>query len=140
MSSHPASTVLASDVDPYPAGLEVVATLGAIATVLLAPFVGLLAWLKGHRRSGLAGWSAWLLAMFFSFFPNHRLENEVEGSSSWLVENWFLFQFVAYLLAFVGLAVSIVAAMRLARPDSWWAQRRYSAERFQRSLATYRDP
>jgi hypothetical protein len=45
-----------------------------------------------------------------------------------------------YVFAGVGLVLGIfafVGAIRLAKPESWWARRNYSGEKLERSMARF---
>lgn len=109
--------------------IEMVAAYGAIATVFVAPFTAMAAWLKGHRWAGVIGWLGWALAILVSFFPTR-----LQASATWLVENIDSVQTFAAFTAVGCLAISLVPAVRLARPSSWWAQRRYRSEKYERSV------
>ena len=41
---------------------------------------------------------------------------------------------VASLTAVIFLAISLLGAVRLAKPSSWWAQRRYREEKYEKSV------
>lgn len=112
--------------------IEVAALWGAVATVFVAPFTNVAAWLKGRRWAAVIGWLGWVLAVFVLFFPIRLLEDEPTGV--WLVENFRSVKTVASLTAVVFLVISLLAAVRLAKPSSWWAQRRYREQKYQKSV------
>lgn len=112
--------------------IEVAALWGAVATVFVAPLTNVAAWLKGRRWAALIGWLGWALAMFVLFFPIRLLEDE--PTDVWLVENYDSVRTAASSTAVVFLVISLVAAVRLAKPSSWWAQRRYREEKYQKSV------
>jgi len=112
--------------------IEVIALWGAVGTVLVAPFTSVAAWLKGHRWSAVIGWLGWALALFALFFPIRLLEDEPAGV--WLVENLPSVKTVASFTAVAFLVISLLAAVRLAKSSSWWAQSRYRDGKYQRSV------
>ena len=100
--------------------------------VFVALFTNVTAWLKERRWAAVIGWLGWVLAMFVLFFPIRLLEDEPTGV--WLVENFRSVKTVASLTAVVFLAISLLVAVRLAKPSSWWAQRRYREEKYEKSV------
>ncbi len=68
--------------------------------------------------------------MFALFFPIRLLEDEPAGV--WLVENFPSVKTVASFTAAAFLVISLLAAVRLAKSSSWWAQSRYRDEKFER--------
>lgn len=112
--------------------IEVIALWGAVGTVLVALFTSVAAWLKGHRWSAVIGWLGWALAMFALIFPIRLLEDEAAGA--WLVENFRSVKTVASFTAVAFLVISLLAAVRLAKSSSWWAQSRYRDEKYERSV------
>lgn len=112
--------------------IEMVALYGAVGTVFVAPFTSTVGWLKGHRWAAVIGWLGWVLAMLVLFFPIHLLEDE--PAWVWLIENLRSVQIGASFTAVAFLVISLVADFRLAKPSSWWAQRRYRSEKYERSV------
>ncbi len=112
--------------------IEVAALWGAVATVFVAPFTSVAAWLKWRRWAAVIGWLGWALAVFVLFFPIRLLEDEPTGV--WLVENFRFVKTVTSLTAVVFLVISLLAAVRLAKPSSWWAQSRYREEKYEKSV------
>ena len=112
--------------------IEIVAVYGAVVTVFVAPFTAIAAWLKGHRSAGVIGWLGWVLAMLVSFFPIRLLQEK--AAADWLVENFDSVGTYAAFTAVGLLVISLTAAVRLARPSSWWAQRRYRSEKYERAV------
>jgi hypothetical protein len=112
--------------------IEMIAVYGAVVTVFVAPVTSMAAWLKGHRWAGVIGWLGWVLAMLVSFFPIRLLEDQ--PAADWLVQNFGSVGTYAAFTAVGFLVISLIAAVRLARPSSWWAQRRYRSEKYERAV------
>jgi len=112
--------------------IEMVAVYGAVVAVFAVPLTSTAAWLKGHRWAAVIGWLGWALAMLVLFFPIRLLEDQ--PAADWLVENFDSVQTYVGFAAVGFLVNSLMAAIRLARPSSWWAQRRYRSEKYERAV------
>ena len=101
---------------------------GGLVLVLLV--LGILSWMRGRKIGSvliflvlLVG-AGWFLAPP-SWFEG-RLDVDEASVSLWLG-----------IAVLVALMLGVFAMARLAKPSSWWAQRRYASEKYDRSVERY---
>lgn len=97
---------------------------GVIALALLT--LGFVAWLKGRRLGALLIWLVLTAGWFWFVTP-----------LSW-TEGWAIDESIVSLgigvAAGVALLFGLFATLRLAKPSSWWAQRRYASEKYDQAV------
>ena len=88
------------------------------------------AWLKGHTTAVVLVWVVNAITLAWLFVPEsvERVLNDVVAAPT------LVLMATALLLA---LLLGTAAAIRLARPSSWWAQRRYRSEKYAESVDRY---
>ena len=98
-----------------------------IAAVALALVLGFVSWLKGRKLVAVLVWALLGLASALMMTPVATIQGIVSADSTEL--NYGL---LAILVAAV--TFGLVTAIRLARPPSWWAQRRYDNDRYAQAI------
>ena len=88
------------------------------------------AWLKGHTTAVVMVWIVNAITLTWLFLPD-----VVEQVLSDVVEAPTVVLMSAALL--LALLLGTFAAVRLARPSSWWAQRRYRSEKYAEAVDRY---
>jgi len=92
----------------------------AIATgvaIVVIPVAGFVSYSKGHRWQAYLGLVSWAVAVASFFFAT--------------------FQDVANVVATAGMTLVVFYSLRLARPASPWAKRRYPGPKYRRSVKRY---
>lgn len=103
-------------------------SVGSVALVILLGVVlGFISWLKG--RKVVAIMVLLLIGVFVTslMLPLATIQNLAEVSRSTLTWSLIGVAGAAVLLGFFS-------AFRLARPPSWWAQRRYDNDRYAQAI------
>lgn len=98
-----------------------------LALLLIGLVLGLVSWLKGRKFLALVVWALLGIGVALLVVPLETIENLVRTDSSTL--NW---SFIGISVA--AMAIGLVSAVRLARPPSWWAQRRYDNDRYAEAI------
>lgn len=102
--------------------------VGTVALVLLLGVgLGLASWLKGRKALAILVWMLVGASAAILLMPLSTIQDLVEISGSNLV--WSLVGIVA-----AALLIGFFSAVRLARPPSWWAQRRYDNDRYAEAI------
>lgn len=102
------------------------------ASVLAVGLVsGVIAWLKGRKVLALLAWIVLGGVAVAVLAPQSWVETVVgtdRTTASWLI------------LGVVGaaLAIGVTASWRLAKPSSWWAQRRYDNDKYALTINRHR--
>ena len=88
------------------------------------------AWLKGHTTAVVLIWTVNAITLAWLFVP------DIVGR---VVNDLVTGQFVALMAVALVLALVLgtLAAFSLARPSSWWAQRRYASDKYDESVSRY---
>lgn len=98
----------------------------------VAVLAALFAWLKGYRLIPVVTWVASALGIVLLFVA--QIQDAIPELADWLYENAAtVLAVVGSLVAASGLA-DIVYAVRLAKPASWWAQRRYDSDKYDHAV------
>ena len=98
-----------------------------IGVVALGLVLGFVSWLKGRKIVAVLVWALLGVAVALMLTPLETVQQVVSADSTELVYG---------LLAMLGAAVAfgLITAVRLARPPSWWAQRRYDNDRYAEAI------
>lgn len=107
----------------------VVAWMAGVLTVGLA--LGVVAWLKGRRPAAVVVFVLLGAGVGIALVPFSWIEERLTIDSS--MAAWVLIGIVG-----TALLVGLVAAVRLARPPSWWAQRRYDNDTYAAAIQRHR--
>lgn len=98
-----------------------------LAALFVGLVLGILSWLKGRKLAAILVWLLLGTAVALLALPLDTVQRLVTADPPTL--NWSL------LGIFVGaMAIGLIAAIRLARPPSWWAQRRYDNDRYAEAI------
>lgn len=120
-------TRLGELLDQWP-GLSELAFLimtGALAVVLL--FAGLIAWLKGRKLSAVLIWLVFVVAVAWFLTPITWFANLVEVDEDTVSAS-------VGIACGVAVVWGVLVDVRLAKPSSWWAQRLYTSEKYDRAV------
>lgn len=98
-----------------------------VLVLLLGVGLGLASWLKGRKALAILVWMLVGASAAILLMPLSTIQDLVEISGSNLV--WSLVGIVA-----AALLIGFFSAVRLARPPSWWAQRRYDNDRYAEAI------
>lgn len=102
--------------------------VGSVTLVILLGIVlGLASWLKGRRALAILVWILIGVGAAILLLPLPTIQGIVATSESSLT--WTLIGVVV-----AALLIGLFSAIRLARPPSWWAQRRYDNDRYARAI------
>ena len=85
--------------------------------MVVIPAAGFVSYSKGHRWQAYAGLGSWVLGVL----------------SFWIVE----LEGAANVIATLGLILVVFYSLRLARPASPWAKKRYRGPKYRRSVKRY---
>jgi MFS superfamily sulfate permease-like transporter len=85
--------------------------------IVVIPVAGFVSYSKGHRWQAYLGLVSWAVAVASFFFAT--------------------FRDVANVVATAGMTVVVFYSLRLARPASPWAKRRYPGPKYRRSVKRY---
>lgn len=101
------------------------AGIGAVTLIF-----GIVAWLKGRRIVAVFVWLTLVVAAL-----------RVLGLASWIddladEDAATVDQAIAGAVMFSAL-LGLIVGFRLAKPSSWWAQRRYSSDKYSRAVDRY---
>lgn len=107
----------------------VVAWMAGFLAVGLA--LGIVAWLKGRRPAAVVVLVLLGAAVGIALVPFSWIAQRLAIDSS--TAGWALIGIVG-----TALLVGLVAAVRLARPPSWWAQRRYDNDTYAAAIERHR--
>ncbi len=101
-----------------------------------SPVAAMVCFWKGKRVLGLMG-SVALPAAGFTFIMFKMADNELAKSDGGLEDiGKSIFYAMALMLVIAGLAIpSLSGSVRLARPNSRWASKRYDEDKMNRALA-----
>jgi hypothetical protein len=91
--------------------------------ILLAIGLGVASWLKGRKAVAVLVWLLIVVGAAVLLLPLSTVQGIVETSTSNIA--WSLIG-----VAGAALLIGFFSAVRLARPPSWWAQRRYDNDRY----------
>ncbi len=97
------------------------------ALLLIGLVLGFLSWLKGRKFLALVVWVLLGIAVALLVVPLDTIENLIRTDSSTL--HWSLIG-----ISVAAIAIGLISAVRLARPPSWWAQRRYDNDRYAEAI------
>lgn len=95
--------------------------------LLLGLVLGFVSWLKGRKFLAIFVWLLMLAGSALLALPLDTVQRIVDADSSSL--HWALFGLVAG-----AVGIGFITAIRLARPPSWWAQRRYDNDRYAEAI------
>ncbi len=98
-----------------------------LAVLVLSLLLGFVSWLKGRKLAAILVWVLLGLAATLLVTPLDTIQRLVNADS--LTLNWGLVGGLA-----TAMAMGLIAAIRLARPPSWWAQRRYDNDRYAEAI------
>lgn len=102
--------------------------VGSVGFVLVLGLVlGFLSWLKGRKFVAFLVWLLLLGATLIITIPLETIQSLIETDSSSL--HWALFGFAG-----ASIGIGLITSIRLARPPSWWAQRRYDNDRYAEAI------
>ena len=98
-----------------------------IGVLLLGLILGFVSWLKGRKLVAMLVWALLGTAVALMVTPIETVQELVSAESNELNYS---------LLGMFGVAVTfgLITAVRLARPPSWWAQRRYDNDRYAEAI------
>jgi hypothetical protein len=100
--------------------------LGIGVATLSALLLSVVAWAKGRKVVAVLMWLCLVLLGLLASLPTSATDNL---SLEWSAVGVGLLVALAVLLV-----VGVFVAARLATPSSWWAQRRYESEKYDRSV------
>lgn len=109
--------------------------IAAGATVVLVGVVeGIISWLKGRKFTALLVWILLGALTILVLAPVSWTEGLLPGFENQLdadpeLMRWGLIGAVALVLA-----LGLLSSARLAKPSSWWAQRRYTSDKYDRAV------
>lgn len=104
------------------------ALAGSVAfVILLAIGLGLASWLKGRKALAMIVWLMIGVGTAVLLLPLSTIQSLVEISTSNL--SWSVMG-----AAIAAVLIGLFSAVRLARPPSWWAQRRYDNDRYAEAI------
>lgn len=104
------------------------ALVGSVAfVILLGIALGLASWLKGRRAVAILVWLLIGVCAVILLLPLSTIQDFFDTSTSTLTLS-------VIGIAAAALLVGFVSAVRLARPPSWWAQRRYDNDRYAQAI------
>ena len=98
--------------------------------ILLSLALGLASWLKGRKALAILVWLLLGVGAAILLLPLATIQGLVQVAASSL--SWWL---IGVMLAALG--IGLFSAVRLARPPSWWAQRRYDNDRYAEAIARH---
>lgn len=102
--------------------------VGSVGLVILLVIgLGLASWLKGRKALAILVWLLIGAGVALLLTPLSTIQDLIEASTSNLV--WSLIG-----VAGAALLIGLFSAVRLARPPSWWAQRRYDNDRYAEAI------
>lgn len=101
------------------------AVVGAVGLALIG--VGLVTWLKGQTVVSFVVWLVFVAAAAWVLLPPERVDALIEAEPTVVAQS------VVWAVA-AALAIGLVFAFRLAKPSSWWAQRRYSSDKYDQAV------
>ena len=98
-----------------------------IGVLLLGLILGFVSWLKGRKLVAMLVWALLGTAVALMVTPIETVQQLVSADTDELNYS---------LLGMFGVAVTfgLITAVRLARPPSWWAQRRYDNDRYAEAI------
>lgn len=106
--------------------------VGCVAIVILLGIgLGLISWLKGRKALAALVWLLIGAGAAILVTPLTTIQDLLEISSSNLA--WSLIGVIA-----AALVIGFFSTVRLARPPSWWAQRRYDNDRYAEAIERHR--
>lgn len=104
------------------------AFVGSVGVVVvLCISLGLVSWLKGRKAVAILIWLLIGLSAAVLVLPLATVQTLIDTTTSALA--WSVFGSAVGALVF-----GFVSAARLARPPSWWAQRRYDNDRYAEAI------
>lgn len=108
--------------------IGVLVGVGITAAGLL--ILGYIAWLKGHRLGAFLMWLVLMLGAGWLIAPTAWSEDWLNVDES-TVTLWL------GVAAGVSIVFGVFVTARLAKPSSWWAQRRYASEKYDRAVERF---
>lgn len=105
-----------------------VVALVVIGSVALALFIiGLVTWLKGRKVVSVLVWLVFAGSAIWTLAPASWTESLLTAEPM---------EIANVVVAAVGgaLLIGLLYAIRLAKPASWWAQRRYSSDKYDQAV------
>ncbi|MEA1903811.1 MAG: hypothetical protein U9N56_09820 [Actinomycetota bacterium] len=106
---------------------------GAVA-LGLSSLAAFFSWLKGHRTVPLFTWTASIVAILMLLFDVPTIEEFLPALGEWMAANEDVILLSVGIAVLVGGIGSFLGAVRLARPSSWWAQRRYDSDKYEAAV------
>ncbi len=98
-----------------------------LVVLVLGGVTGFVSWLKGRSLIALLVWTLLGTATALLVVPIETIQRMVDADS--LTLNWSLIGMFS-----AAIAIGLISAIRLARPPSWWAQRRYDNDRYAEAI------
>ena len=98
-----------------------------IGVVALGLVLGFVSWLKGRKLVAVLVWALIGTAVALMLIPLETVQQMLSADSADL--NYSLLGMLAAAVTF-----GLITAVRLARPPSWWAQRRYDNDRYAEAI------
>lgn len=98
-----------------------------VGLLMVGAIAGLISWLKGRRFAAVVVWVLLIASVAAALLPISIIESVVDADRATL--SWGVVGVTG-----AALLIGAVAALRLARPPSWWAQRRYDNDRYARAI------
>ena len=104
-----------------------VAAGSVVFVILLGIGFGLSSWLKGRKFVAVLVWLLIGVCVAVLVLPLATIQDLAEVDSSTLT--WSVIG-----VAGAAILIGLFSAVRLARPPSWWAQRRYDNDRYAEAI------
>lgn len=106
---------------------DVVALSVVGSTALVLIVIGVVTWLKGQTVVSFSVWLIFIAAAVWVLLPPARIESMIDADPIVVAQS------VAGAVA-AALIVGFAFAFRLAKPSSWWAQRRYASDKYDQAV------
>lgn len=98
--------------------------LGAASLGVL--ILSVVAWARGRKVVAALMWLLLVVLALLALLPTSSTDD--------LALDWSAVGIGLAIAVVVALVLGVVIAVRLAKPSSWWAQRRYESEKYDRSV------
>jgi hypothetical protein len=105
--------------------LVALSVVGSIALILIV--IGVVTWLKGQTLVSFTIWLIFIVAAAWVLLPPARIESIIDADPIVVARS------VAGAVL-VALIIGFAFAFRLAKPSSWWAQRRYASDKYDQAV------
>jgi hypothetical protein len=99
--------------------------------ILVAIGLGMASWLKGRKVVAILVWLLIAVGVAVLLLPVSTIQGIVETSPSNIAQ-------ALVGIAAAALVIGFISSLRLARPPSWWAQRRYDNDRYAKAIERHR--